>query len=246
MNAMFFPPFFDSTSRPSCARCLGQCRLEWRTFSAQYQQRPIPFEGNLVKREWFRTYQDLPEPGVGKRFVQSWDVAFTATDQSDWSVCTTWFCDRKDFYLVSVDRMRLEFPDLKRRVIELQRLYDARVVLIEKTGLGLGLVQDLLKDAPPKFPRPIGITPRGEKLARLEAQSARIEAGHVLLPTEAPWLGEFLAEVLAFPNGRHDDQVDSLSQFLEWVWRDASRISTTSVDLPHCYGRVFFDETIRY
>ncbi len=51
----------------------------------------------------------------------------------------------------------------------------------------------------------------------MAAQSAKIEAGHVHLPKSAPWLGEFLTELLSFPNGRHDDQVDSVSQFLRWL-----------------------------
>ena len=58
---------------------------------------------------------------------------------------------------------------------------------------------------------------------RMVAESARIEAGHVVLPRDAPWLGEFLNELMAFPNGRHDDQVDSVSQFLSWAWRHAGR-----------------------
>ena len=52
---------------------------------------------------------------------------------------------------------------------------------------------------------------------RMAAQSAKIEAGHVYLPKSAAWLGEFLTELLSFPNGRHDDQVDSVSQFLRWL-----------------------------
>jgi hypothetical protein len=56
----------------------------------------------------------------------------------------------------------------------------------------------------------------GNKMQRLEAQTAKIEAGHVRIPEEAHWLGDFLHEVLAFPHGRHDDQVDALSQLLEW------------------------------
>ena len=51
---------------------------------------------------------------------------------------------------------------------------------------------------------------------RIVAQSAKIEAGHVLLPKQADWLDTFLHELLAFPAGRHDDQVDSVSQFLKW------------------------------
>jgi phage terminase large subunit-like protein len=55
----------------------------------------------------------------------------------------------------------------------------------------------------------------------MAAQSAKIEAGHVHLPNSAPWLGDFLMELLSFPNGRHDDQVDSVSQFLRWLQNDA-------------------------
>jgi phage terminase large subunit-like protein len=48
-------------------------------------------------------------------------------------------------------------------------------------------------------------------------QSAKIEAGHVHLPRDADWLDSFLLELLAFPHGKHDDQVDSVSQFLMWA-----------------------------
>ena len=58
---------------------------------------------------------------------------------------------------------------------------------------------------------------RLEKVARLLAQAPMFEAGQVLLPREAPWLGTYLAELLAFPNGKHDDQVDSTSQALNWL-----------------------------
>ena len=188
-------------------------------FSAQYQQRPVPLEGNLVKRKWFRNFTEPPS-GPGVRTVQSWDVAGTTGERSDWSVCTTWKVDRKDFYLVHVWRDRVEFPDLKRKVVELHRDFNAHTVLIEEAGLGQSLVQDLRDDSPVGFPRPIGIKPKGDKVTRMEAQSVKIEAGQVLLPHEAPWLDTFLHEVLGFPNARHDDQVDSLSQFLGWKRRN--------------------------
>lgn len=191
-------------------------------FSAQYQQRPIPLEGNLVKREWFKLYDDPPAPSPRSRIVQSWDVAGTVTGRSDWSVCTTWDAHHKTFYLLDVWRGRLDYPRLKRKVIEMQQAHGARTVLVEKAGLGLNLVQDLTADSPAGFPNPIGITPLGDKVTRMEAESARIEAGHVVLPRDAPWLDDFLAELLAFPNGRHDDQVDSVSQFLNWAWRRAT------------------------
>ncbi len=92
----------------------------------------------------------------------------------------------------------------------------AGVVLVELAGLGLSLLQDLRHSPLPGLPHPIGIKPVGEKITRLEAASPRIEAGQVWRPREAPWLSDFLNELLAFPNGRHDDQVDSFSQFVNW------------------------------
>ncbi len=82
--------------------------------------------------------------------------------------------------------------------------------------MGTPLIQDLRREGPI---RPIAITPEGDKVTRMSAQSAKIEANYVLLPERAPWLQDFQTEILPFPLGRHDDQVDSLSQFLSWVSR---------------------------
>ena len=201
-------------------------------FSAQYQQRPVPLEGNLVKRDWLRTFETLPATAPGTRIVQSWDVAGTLTARRDYSVCSTWIVRRKEFYLLDVWRGRLEFPDLKRKVVTLQQRHNADTVLIEKAGLGLSLVQELAAESPTGFPTPIGISPQGDKVTRMEAESARIEAGYVHLPHDAPWLGTFLTELLAFPNGRHDDQVDSVSQFLHWAWQHATRSAGVSLVGP--------------
>ena len=186
-------------------------------FSAQYQQRPLPVEGNLIKREWLKRYHTPPDPTTHALIVQSWDVATTTRQTSDYSVGTTWAVLGKTYYLLDVWRGRVEYPELKRRVIALRAAHAAGTVLIESVGLGLSLVQDLCVDSPADFPYPIGIVPEGNKLTRMEAQSARIEAGQVLLPEDAPWLDDLLAELLAFPNARHDDQVDSVSQFLNWA-----------------------------
>ena len=190
-------------------------------FSAQYQQSPVPLEGNLIKRAWLKHYDEAPTRGTGVRIVQSWDVATATDERNDYSVCTTWAVKQKDYFLLEVWRDRLEFPKLRRKVIDLALKYGAQTVLIEKAGPGQPLVQELRQDHTPGFPKPIGIQPEGDKLVRMEAQSARFEAGHVWLPKDAPWLAVFLEELLAFPYGRHDDQVDSVSQFLKWAWGNA-------------------------
>ena len=183
-------------------------------FSAQYQQAPVPASGNLVKWAWFRTYRDLPPRGPNDRIVQSWDTASKPDQLNDYSVCTTWLIKDKDYYLIDVFRQRLEYPDLKRKVMELWSGHRARTVLIEDKGSGTHLIQDLRRVS--GGVRPIGIMPTGDKLTRMAAHAAKIEAGHVLLPERASWLGDFRAELLAFPSGRYDDQVDSLSQVLTW------------------------------
>jgi predicted phage terminase large subunit-like protein len=185
-------------------------------FSAQYQQRPVPLEGNLIRREWFRYYDHLPQ-GCAKRIVQSWDIAMMTGDANNYSVCTTWWIIKADYYLVDVFRARLQYPDLRRKVIGLAAKHGAETILIENAGPGMALLQDLWRDLPPAMARPLGQRPEGCKVDRIVAQSAKIEAGHVHLPREADWLDILLHELLAFPYGRHDDQVDSVSQFLKWT-----------------------------
>ncbi|MGB8042704.1 MAG: phage terminase large subunit [Pseudolabrys sp.] len=184
-------------------------------FSAQYQQRPVPLEGNLIRRGWFRSYDHLPHDSA-KRIVQRWDIAMMTGDANDYSVCTTWWLIKADFYLVDVFRARLQYPDLRRKLANLAAKHGAGTILIENAGPGMALLQDLRRDPPRGMPRPIGWKPEGSKMDRMVAQSAKIEAGHIHLPKQADWLDIFLHELLAFPTGRHDDQVDSVSQLLKW------------------------------
>lgn len=185
-------------------------------FSAQYQQQPVSAEGNLVSKSWIRWYESAPDLGQGQ-IVQSWDVATTTGMTNDWSVCTTWLMARRSYYLLDVWRGKLEFPLLKRKLIELAHHHEPNRILIERAGAGIPLLQEFALNPVPRVPMPLGITPEGDKIVRMEAQCARFEAGQVYLPKEAPWLSEFLREILTFPSGRHDDQVDSVSQFLNWA-----------------------------
>lgn len=183
-------------------------------FNAQYQQCPMPLGGGLIKWAWFQAYRELPSAGPNDEIVQSWDTASKAEELNDYSVCSTWLIKNKQYYLIDVLRARLDYPTLKKRVIEHARQHNTRTVLIENAGSGIQLLQDLHATS---HLRPIGIRPEGDKITRMSAQSAKIEAGYVHIPVQASWLPEFQTELLQFPNGRYDDQVDSLSQFLRWA-----------------------------
>ena len=183
-------------------------------FSAQYQQAPVPPEGALVRKRWLRHYTVLPELRSYDRIVQSWDTASRAGEANDYSVCTTWLKRDREYYLIDVLRVRLEYPDLRRRIVDHAERYDAHTVLIEDASSGTHLIQDFLINGPI---RPIGIRPERDKIVRMEAQTGTIESGAVLIPESALWLDDFLDELLSFPYGHFDDQVDSISQFLNWA-----------------------------
>lgn len=190
-------------------------------FSAQYQQCPVAPGGNLIRIEWFGTYAEpLPRHRYLK-VVQSWDTGMTSNPTSDPSVCTTWGFERETYkwHLLDVFRERLEYPDLKRAILRLWQQYKPDRVLIEKAGSGHGLGADLRNEGR----RPIMLTPVQAKEERFNGCLGEVEAGHLMLPAEAPWRDAFCAELKAFPHGKHDDQVDSFSQFVnyqkrKWAW----------------------------
>jgi predicted phage terminase large subunit-like protein len=194
-------------------------------FEAQYQQRPVPPEGNLVKLRWFdRYYCPLPDHAY-EAVVQSWDTAMVPGVANDYSVCTTWGIRARSLYLLDVFRGQLDYPSLRKKVIELRQKFKPTMVVVERAGSGISLYQDLWD---PRDPWIFNQRAEGDKISRLAHQSAKIEAGRVRLPDAAPWLEAFESEIAAFPNGKHDDQVDSLTQFLcaldyrPWPIRDIS------------------------
>jgi predicted phage terminase large subunit-like protein len=152
--------------------------------------------GGLVKTAWFRRYPPDELPLAFERVLQSWDTANKATELSDFSVCTSWGVLGKNLYLIDVLRRRMEYPDLKRAVREQYERFNPTVVLIEDKASGTQLVQELLAEGLHAVTR---YRPQSDKIMRLHAQTAMIENGFVHVPNRAPWLGQYLAELTAFP-----------------------------------------------
>lgn len=183
-----------------------------RDWSALYQQRPAPAEGGIFKAHWFKRYDRRQE--VYDQIVQSWDTAYKPGQLNDPSCCTTWGVRKDGFDLLNVLVRRLEYPELKSRVVSHAAEFGANAVLIEDKASGQSLLQDLKRET---LLATIAVEPKGDKLTRASSVSATVEAGRVFLPTHAPWLTDYEMEMLTFPNAPHDDQVDSTSQFLEWM-----------------------------
>jgi predicted phage terminase large subunit-like protein len=187
-------------------------------FSAQYQQRPIPLEGNIIKREWLRFFRgNLPRQN-GDYFVISWDTAMKSSELADYSVGTVWHVqDRgRKKNLIDVVRGRLEYPDLVTAAVTLWRKWKRdgcnTYLFIEDKGSGSSLIQSLRSDK--IYISPYKLKVEGDKVMRFTAQAAQFHGGAVHLREDAPWVGDLVAELLGFPGVRHDDQVDSVSQAL--------------------------------
>jgi predicted phage terminase large subunit-like protein len=185
-------------------------------FESQYQQSPRPLDGGVIKKIWLRYYAPDEVPVHFDFKLQSWDTANKAGELNDFSVCTTWGMFDGKFYLLDVLRKRMLFPELMRTVITHWRLHEPNKLLIEDRASGTSLIQELRSDCVHGIeeykPGPVS-----DKPMRLHAESIKFESGKVFLPRDAHWLPEYFRELTGFPGGRHDDQVDSTSQALNYL-----------------------------
>jgi predicted phage terminase large subunit-like protein len=146
----------------------------------------------------------------GDEVYQSWDTASKIAAHNDFFVCTTWLLSKGCYYLLDLIRGRFEFPELKAGTIGAAQKWGANGVLVEDAGVGAGLIAELRQARISA----IAVPAVQSKQVRASIQIVKFEAGRVLFPKFALWLSELQAEVLAFPAGRHDDQVDSIVQML--------------------------------
>lgn len=179
---------------------------------ALFQQNPTATEGGLIKRHWFKYYDMLPNV---KSYTWSWDTAIKPKQANDYSVGGLWAeCDN-GFYLVKVFRDKIEYPELKRQVSMLYNEQKASAVLIEDKASGQQLLQDFQRDGTMPV---IAMMPKknmaSSKEERVHLCSPLFEAGKVFIPSNAPWVADYVEELVTFPNAAHDDQVDMTTQFL--------------------------------
>jgi predicted phage terminase large subunit-like protein len=179
-------------------------------FAAQFQQAPMPAQGVVINHGWIRRYDQLPARTSSSKIIQSWDTASKEGELNDYSACVTLLCHAGKYYLVDVLRFRFDYPTLRARAIAHARTYHANIILVEDTGFGTALVPELKAQQLSA----VAVQPQVNKKMRMAIQSEKFKNGTILLPKQAPWLRDFEEELCAFPNSRHDDQIDALSQAL--------------------------------
>jgi len=185
-----------------------------RAFESQFQQRPLPAQGALIRAQWLGSrYQHPPE---FEKIVSALDAAAKTGVSNDFSVIVTIGVTATEFFVLEVVRRRVEYPELLRMAVEVFEKHHPSALYVEDTSNAIALVQELRRTCSlPVVP----VKPAGSKIARVEAITGTLEAGRLRLPADSGWLLEFERELLAFPNGRHDDQVDALALALGQVQR---------------------------
>ena len=186
-------------------------------WQAQYQQQPTSEEGALVKRDWWRAWEEENPPQC-TYVIQSWDTAFTKNERSDYSACTTWgvFYLNEDelqpnVILLDAFKARLEFPELKEKAFNMYKEWQPDSFIVEGKASGLPLIGELRRMGIPVSE----FTPtRGnDKIARLNSVTDLFASGKVWAPPRR-WADEVIEEMASFPNSDHDDLVDSSTQAL--------------------------------
>lgn len=183
-------------------------------WNAQYQQNPTAKESAIIKRDWIKWWPQADPPSVDF-IIQGWDTAMTTKERSDYSVCHTWGIfttedapDVPQAILLNSLKGKYEFPELKQAAHSQYTYWEPDVLIVEAKASGQPLIDELRRS---------GIMVSGfspgkgnDKIARLNTISDMFAAGQVWFP-ETAWANATVEEILAFPSGDHDDEVDTMT-----------------------------------
>lgn len=199
-----WPAKYDKSTLKTMKTTVGS--YEW---SALYQQRPSPSTGGVVNRDWFNYYDVAP--ARFDEIIQSWDLAFKDSNTSDYVVGQVWGRVGANKYLLDQVRGRFGFTQTIRMIKSLSAKWPrAKAKYIEDKANGPAVINTLRGEISGLIP----VNPEGSKETRAYAVSPQIEAGNVYIPRKAHWVEDYVEEWVTFPNGLHDDQVDTTTQAL--------------------------------
>src|SRR5579864_768574 len=186
-------------------------------FNGQYQQRPAPLDGGIIKRQWVRFYRQLPEKF--EFMVQSWDCTFSGGHDNDFVAGQVWGRSGGKYFMLPYRTYdRLDFGPTMAAIKACHAKYpQAHAVLIEDKANGPAIISELQKEIAGVVP----VNPEGGKLARAQATAPLWESGSIELPDPqlfgCAWIEDYLHNICTFPKAAHDDDVDATSQALIYM-----------------------------
>lgn len=191
--------------------------MPFHQWSAQYLQQPTAEEGAIIKREWWKKWTQGRPPQC-QYILISYDTAFEASQRADYSACTVWGAwvnesDNNNMHIILLNawKERLEFPELKKAVLEDYKEFEPDGIIVEKKASGAPLIYELRAMG---IPVQEFVPSKGQdKIARVNAVSDLFASGRIWIP-ETRWAEEVVEECVSFPSAQHDDFVDSTTQAL--------------------------------
>ena len=204
---------------------------EW---SSLYQQHPVPKEGALFKLDNFKRYNEKSKPVQFDLMVGSWDMTFKDNKTNDFVVGQIWGRKGADFYLLDEFRGQWDFVKTLDIFVNVAKKYHrVNAWLVEDKANGSAIISTLKK----YISGIKRITPKESKIARAEAISTYVESGNVYIPEQASYMNDLEFEIVNFPAVEHDDQIDSMTQALNYFREKAPlKISENNLKILR-YGR---------
>jgi predicted phage terminase large subunit-like protein len=225
VGGSYWPEYWPLENFESTRRTLP----EWQ-WNALYMQNPTPEEGNKFKRKNFNFWDEIENSGFPEftAIYLSMDTAFSESQRADnsaWGVYgirESWVTSgnskrmKIEVFLMEAGKDKLSYPELVMKAKSLNTKYHLQGIVIENKASGQSLIQDLVFQGLPVIP----YEPKGDKLLRASLTAPFLEQGIFYLPTHAGFAKDFLSELLEFPSGEYDDQVDQFTQLVLYL-RDA-------------------------
>lgn len=206
-NEILNDKFFDNKTIQSLVNSVGVANFE-----AQYLQNPKKASCSIISEDSFYYYEKIPKQF--EMIIQSWDTAVKISENSDYSACTCWGVLDNKYYLIEILNQKLEYPSLKSNICNMYNKYLPQKLLIEDKSSGQAIIQDLKNHGIKNI---IPCIPIKDKVSRFACIIDLFESGQVLLPKYSADLSFIKNNLLEFPNSKHDDIVDSISQFLNFI-----------------------------
>ena len=204
-----WPEFWDKDALLSI-----KASLPVQKWNAQWQQTPTGSDSAIIKREWWKPWEEEKIPPV-KYVLQAYDTAFSKKESADYSAITTWgvFSPEEggpdNIILMDARRGRWNFPELKEVAYDEHEYWDPDMVIVEAKATGTPLIDELRLRGIPA----LGFSPGkgSDKITRMHMVAPLFEAGVVWAPSDKKFADEVIEEVVSFPNGDHDDFCDSMT-----------------------------------
>ncbi len=192
--------------------------IMWQWY-AQYQQNPTAAEAAIIKRDWIKWWTGETPPPCDF-IVQSFDTALTTKQRSDFSVCHTWGVwhneddGTQNVILLNKVKGKYEFPELKVMAHDQYAEWQPDSVIVEAKASGQPLIDEMRRSG--IFVQDFSPGKGQDKIARLNAVADMFASGHVWFP-ETSWAADTVEEILSFPSGLHDDEVDTMTLALQRI-----------------------------